>query len=109
MNTITTFEDKFEITFRDKCHDVAISGAPLTVKGLDNSIKTLSSPFTYHMWEFWQVKFARILLTSTPTPCPITYHITDDDVDRTAISTKIMRLVQSDPAKILVEGLFREE
>lgn len=52
-NIVTVLEDEFEITFRDKCHDVEIDGDPLTVKGMDNSIKTLESPFTYHMWEYW--------------------------------------------------------
>lgn len=108
-NTITVFEDIFTITLRDKCHDVSIVGAGLTVKALDDSIKTADDPFNWHMWQFAEAKFAPLVLSSTPQACPTYYYLTDTDINRTVMPVSIMKIDETDSATYYIDSTFWEE
>ena len=109
MSSVSNLTDEFTILFRDKCREATIiSGIQIT--GLDGIARSSTNPFAWHMWQYAQVKFNQIQLTATPVACPITYHISDVDYERTEISTTIM-LIDYTVAlpNYQVNAVFREE
>lgn len=60
------------------------------------------------MWQLAEAKFAPIALSSTETPCPTTYFITDVNFERTEIDHKTMILVNTAVNPIVIQGVFRE-
>jgi hypothetical protein len=60
------------------------------------------------MWQFAEVKFNQIALSSTPTACPTAYELTDVNFERTPISSNIMIIDYSD-ATYKIQAVFRVE
>jgi hypothetical protein len=82
MNSIKKIEDTFYLTIKDKCRDATITTG-VAVKALDGTIKTSTSPFLWDTWQLAEAKFAPIVVSSTFTPCPTTYWVTDVNFERT--------------------------
>jgi len=72
MNSVTLLEDKFNLILKDMCRDATLTSG-VVVKALDGTIKTLASPFLWHMWQYAQAKFDPIVISATPSPCVISY------------------------------------
>jgi hypothetical protein len=56
----------------DKCR-VATLTSGIIVTDLAGVVKTEANPHIWDMWQFAEVKFNQIALSSTPSSCPITY------------------------------------
>jgi hypothetical protein len=60
------------------------------------------------MWQFAEVKFNQIALSSTPSTCPTTYELTDVNFERTPISSSIM-IIDATAVTYKVQAVFRVE
>jgi len=85
MNTVSLFEDQFDLTIKDKCRDAAITQG-VVVKAADGTTRTFASPFLWDMWEYAEVYFDPIVISHTFTDCPTTYFVTDSNFERTEIT-----------------------
>ena len=56
----------------DKCR-VATLTTGISITDLASVVKTEANPHIWDMWQFAEVKFNQIALSSTPSSCPITY------------------------------------
>ena len=107
MNALKVFEDQFTITLMDKCREVSLATG-ISITDLTNEIKSEANPHLWDMWQFAEVQFNQISLSSTPTACPITYVLADINFERTPISSDIMIIDQSQ-ATFKVVAVFRAE
>ena len=60
------------------------------------------------MWQFAEVQFNQIAISTTPTACPTTYVLTDVNFERTPISSSIM-IIDSSAATYKLQAVFRVE
>ena len=106
--TQSSFEDQFTISFRDKCRDATLTTG-LSLTALDGTSRSSTNPFTWHMWQFAQANFNQIVVSATPTACPVVYSVTDVDYDRTPIDSSIMVIDTTAAApSYQVQAVFRE-
>ena len=97
MNSSFVFEDQFKLTLIDKCREVTLT-TPITISAIDGSgTRSEANPFTWHMWQYAQANFNQIVLSSTPSPCPTTYFVTDTNYERTTISSSTIIIDQTNP------------
>ena len=62
------------------------------------------------MWQFAEVLFNQIQLSTTPVSCPVSYHLSDVDFERTEISNTIMLIDYTTALPAYkVTAVFREQ
>lgn len=84
LNSNSNFADEFTITLKDQCRDVSlVAGTQIAIRDVLNMPHSQTNPFVWSLWQLAQANFAPIQISATPSPCPVTYYVSDTDYDRT--------------------------
>ena len=85
-----------------------VAGTQIALRDSLNMPHGQTNPFTSYLWQLVQADFAPIQITATPSPCSVSYYVSDTDFDRTQIDPSIIKIDTSNPALYQVQAVFTE-